>query len=93
MSVCERPAFKSPSWAAPPTLAPAWQASHDKLAHHCDLSVELRTTIYPDASLPKSEDIERMTREILGHVDAIIREEPEQWFWFNKRWILDPLDA
>jgi KDO2-lipid IV(A) lauroyltransferase len=59
----------------------------------CDLSVELRTTIYPDASLPKSEDIERMTREILGHVDAIIREEPEQWFWFNKRWILDPLDA
>jgi len=47
--------------------------------------------IPPDPSLPKEQDVERLTREVIREVDAIVHAEPEQWFWFNKRWVLDPI--
>ncbi len=47
--------------------------------------------LWPDPSLPKGEDVARLTREVIRQVDALIRAEPEQWFWFNKRWVLDPV--
>lgn len=47
--------------------------------------------IRPDPDLSKEEDIARMTREVMAVLDAAIRQDPGQWFWFNKRWILDPL--
>ncbi len=46
----------------------------------------------PDLSLPKDEDMTRLTQVTLTQIDTLIREDPGQWFWFNKRWILDPLD-
>jgi hypothetical protein len=49
--------------------------------------------ILPDPSLPKADDVARMTRQVLAFIETRIREVPEQWFWFNRRWILDPLDA
>lgn len=55
------------------------------------LTIEVQTLIWPDTRLDKDEDVERMTREVMQRVDAFVRSEPEQWFWFNKRWILDPL--
>ena len=33
-----------------------------------------------------------MTVEAVGLFDAAIRKTPEQWFWYNKRWVLDPVD-
>jgi Kdo2-lipid IVA lauroyltransferase/acyltransferase len=53
----------------------------------------LRTfpTIYPDKSLDKDEDVRRMTSAVMENIEKAIREEPEQWFWFNRRWILDPI--
>lgn len=48
--------------------------------------------IWSDPSLDKHADSLRMTQRVFDLFDAFIREHPEQWFWFNKRWILDPLE-
>jgi Kdo2-lipid IVA lauroyltransferase/acyltransferase len=47
--------------------------------------------LYPDPQLTKSEDIQRMTESVVQTLDAAIRANPEQWFWYNGRWILDPV--
>lgn len=49
-------------------------------------------TITPDKNLDRHEDIIRMTIAVANMIDKAIREQPEQWFWFNKRWVLDPVD-
>ncbi|OVE74908.1 hypothetical protein BVX97_06055 [bacterium E08(2017)] len=49
--------------------------------------------IYPDPALDKKEDIERMTKLVVDIVDNAINEQPEQWFWYNKRWVLDPVES
>jgi lauroyl/myristoyl acyltransferase len=46
--------------------------------------------ILPDPEVSKAEDCVRMTQEVFDVIDKAVRETPEQWFWFNKRWILDP---
>ena len=46
--------------------------------------------IHPRDDLSKDEDCQRMSQEAFDVLDRAIRETPEQWFWFNKRWILDP---
>ena len=33
----------------------------------------------------------RLTSEAMKLLDAGIRRTPEQWFWYNKRWILQPV--
>ncbi len=48
--------------------------------------------IRPDTDVPKTEDWQRMTQEVFKVIEAVIVEQPEQWFWFNKRWILDPIE-
>jgi Kdo2-lipid IVA lauroyltransferase/acyltransferase len=48
-------------------------------------------TILPDTTLSKEQNIEMMTRKVMGHIDDFIRREPEQWFWYNKRWVLTPV--
>jgi len=53
---------------------------------------EVLEPILPDKSLGNHEDIERMTGIVLRAVDCAIRRDPGQWFWYNKRWILDPLE-
>ncbi len=49
------------------------------------------TPIRPDPALDKEADILRMTQAVFNIFDRGIRSEPEQWFWFNKRWVFDPL--
>lgn len=48
-------------------------------------------SVLPDPALPKIEDRQRMTQQVFDIMEAAIREMPEQWFWFNKSWILDPV--
>ena len=48
--------------------------------------------IRPDDSLDKQADWHRMTQKVLSLFDQFIREHPENYFWYNKRWVLDPLD-
>ena len=32
-----------------------------------------------------------MTRELLNVLSPFILQYPDQYFWFNKRWVLEPL--
>ena len=48
--------------------------------------------VRPDPSLSRDADLERMTRTVVAHFDEAIRADPEQYFWYNKRWVLDPLE-
>lgn len=48
-------------------------------------------TLRPDPSLPRKEDSIRLTREAMALLDVAIRKTPEHWFWYNKRWILQPV--
>lgn len=54
-------------------------------------ALHLCPPIWPDENIGKTEDWQRMTQQVFAEIDRAIREKPEQWFWFNKRWILDPL--
>jgi KDO2-lipid IV(A) lauroyltransferase len=47
--------------------------------------------IFPDPSLDKKEDWQRMMQKLVSIFDAEIHAHPEQYFWFNKRWVLDPI--
>ena len=49
--------------------------------------------ILPDPTLDKEHDARRMTAAVTAQVDAAIRQAPEQWFWYNKRWVLTPVRA
>ena len=53
----------------------------------------LLNPVTADPTVEKDADIRRMTQEVLDLVDRAIREDPGQWFWYNKRWVLDPLPA
>jgi lauroyl/myristoyl acyltransferase len=48
--------------------------------------------VYPDPALDKQADWQRMTQAVIDHFDAAIRDHPDQYFWYNKRWVLDPLE-
>ena len=48
-------------------------------------------TLRPDpAAADKREEAARLTREALAILDANIRRHPGEWYWYNKRWILEP---
>ena len=48
-------------------------------------------TLRPDPSATdRREEAARLTREAMRLLDVEIRKRPEDWFWYNKRWILDP---
>jgi len=49
-------------------------------------------SIEPDISLDKHEDWVRMTQATLEIYEREIRKRPEQYFWYNKRWVLDPFN-
>lgn len=55
--------------------------------------ITLCPAVVPDPNAPRQEDQQRLTQEVFDIIDTAIRERPEQWFWFNKSWILDPTVA
>ena len=46
--------------------------------------------ILPDPELPKKADQQQLTQAVFVVIERAIRKHPEQWFWYNKRWILTP---
>ncbi|HPS01421.1 MAG TPA: hypothetical protein PLA90_07750 [Candidatus Sumerlaeota bacterium] len=46
--------------------------------------------IHPDPSADRKAEVERLTRAYLGYIEDAIREHPEQYFWFHKRWKTRP---
>jgi len=53
--------------------------------------ITVHAPVWSDPSLDKAEDLMRMTRAVVALIDQAIHDHPEQWFWYNKRWVLDPL--
>ena len=50
-------------------------------------------TLRPDpAATDKKEEARRLTREALKLLSDEIVKSPGDWFWYNKRWILEPVD-
>jgi KDO2-lipid IV(A) lauroyltransferase len=47
--------------------------------------------ILPDPSLDKQEDQQRIMRSLMAAISEEICKTPEQYFWYNKRWVLNPL--
>lgn len=47
--------------------------------------------IRADQDLDRKSDSIRMTDTCLQIFDRVIRKHPEQYFWYNKRWVLEPL--
>ena len=52
--------------------------------------------VYPpvesDPSLDKQEDVQRMTQAVMDIVSEAILADPGQWFWYNRRWVLEPVE-
>ncbi len=49
--------------------------------------------VMPDDGIPLETDLQRMTQTVFSLFDRAVREQPEQWFWYNKNWILAPVRA
>ena len=52
--------------------------------HHIDIRMNLQ----PEPSLSVDEDVQRMMQIVFAEFEKAIRAQPEQWFWYNKKWIL-----
>lgn len=50
-----------------------------------------RDAVMPDRTVPRNDDAERIVKEILPPLESAIRSWPDQYFWFNKRWVLERL--
>ena len=47
-------------------------------------------TLRPDPAAPdRREEAARLTREAMRLLDEAVRQRPGDWFWYNKRWILE----
>ena len=48
-------------------------------------------TLRADPAMPRKEEALRLTRETMALLDDAIKKTPEHWFWYNQRWILQPV--
>ena len=49
-------------------------------------------TLRPDvAAKDRKAEAARLTREAMKMLDGRVRAHPEHWYWYNKRWILQPV--
>lgn len=48
--------------------------------------------ILPDPSADKESEHTRLTQHVMRVFEQAVREQPEQYFWYNKRWVLDPFE-
>ncbi len=53
----------------------------------------IHTPIKADPECDKNEDAHTMMQKVMDLFDKAVRRQPEQYFWYNKRWILDPPES
>jgi len=46
--------------------------------------------VVPDPEADRDAELLRITQRVLEEHERVVREEPEQYFWYNRRWVLDP---
>jgi len=56
----------------------------------CRHKIEIFDPIVPDRTLDRDKDVLRITTLVMRIIEEAVRGDPAQWFWFNKRWVLDP---
>ena len=49
--------------------------------------------IAPDRGLPPAEDRRRIMQYVMDRFGESVRAHPENYFWFNKRWVLGAEDG
>ncbi len=54
-------------------------------------SIQALTPVLPDLDQDTTQDLLRMTQAVMTQFDAEIKANPDDWFWYNRRWILSPL--
>ncbi len=42
--------------------------------------------IWPNTEAPMEQEVDRLMKEALGHLEKTIAEEPGQWLWVHNRW-------
>jgi KDO2-lipid IV(A) lauroyltransferase len=45
-----------------------------------------------DPAADKQADVQRMSQAVMDIISEAIMTEPGQWFWYNKRWVLEPVE-
>jgi len=53
---------------------------------------EVYDPVVSDPEKEKGEDQRHLTQEVFRVFEEAIREFPEQWFWYNKSWILEQVE-
>lgn len=48
--------------------------------------------VWSDPALDKAADIAQMSQRVMDIASEAIMARPEQWFWYNKRWVLEPVE-
>jgi KDO2-lipid IV(A) lauroyltransferase len=56
--------------------------------HH---TMTLHGPWFPDPAADKKAEASRLLQQVMDEIDRTVRVEPSQWFWYNSRWLLDPL--
>ena len=49
-------------------------------------------TLRPDPAADKKAEAARLTREALKALSDEVMKRPGDWYWYNKRWILEPVE-
>ncbi len=65
-------------------------ARRERGSHH---TFAIFDPVMPDPAAEEHADLLRVTQAVMDIFDREIRRTPEQWFWYNKRWVLDPLQT
>lgn len=56
----------------------------------CRHDAVLLDPIVPDPAADKKDEQHRIMQEVMSALSKEILKTPEQYFWYNKRWVLDP---
>lgn len=49
--------------------------------------------IEPDPAADKHADAQRISQAVMEVISEAILADPGQWFWYNKRWVLEPVGS
>ena len=48
-------------------------------------------TIRPDMTANPKDEAVRLTREVMRLINDEVKAHPGEWYWYNKRWLLEPV--
>lgn len=74
------------------TGAPILIANVRRLSRHRHF-LDVSAPIFPNPTLDEESDIIQMSAQVMAAVEAQIRSDPGQWFWYNKRWVLEKVET